>query len=60
MEASRRPRRSLSTLEWIIIAVIALVMITYVLGYWGGIWGTATGAAEKANSTFANAVGKLF
>lgn len=53
-------RRSLSTLEWIIIAVIAILMITYVLGYWAGIWGTATSAAEKANSTFASAVSGLF
>jgi predicted Na+-dependent transporter len=53
-------RKALSTLEWIVIAVIAIAMITYVLGYWAGIWGTATSAAEKANSTFASAVGRLF
>ncbi|MFH0962181.1 MAG: hypothetical protein V1820_05875 [archaeon] len=53
-------KKALSTLEWIVLAAIAILMITYVLGYWSGIWGSATGAAEKANSSFASALSKLF
>jgi hypothetical protein len=53
-------KRALSTLEWIIIAAVVLVMIAYALGYWKGIWGTATAAAERANWTFAESIEHIF
>lgn len=55
-----RGRRGLSTLEWIVIAIVALVMISYVLGYWKGIWGVVTGQADTAKSAFGDAVANAF
>ena len=56
MAKAKRTRRGLSTLEWIVIAIIALVMIVYVLGYWGDIWGLITGQAETAKEGLTAAV----
>ncbi len=53
-------RRGLSTLEWIVIAIVALVMISYVLGYWKGIWGIVTGQADTAKGAFGDAVANAF
>lgn len=63
METSKqqqRRRRGLSTLEWIVIAIVALVMISYVLGYWKGIWGVVTGQADTAKTAFGDAVANAF
>ncbi len=62
METSkqRSGRRGLSTLEWIVIAIVALVMISYVLGYWKGIWGVVTGQADTAKTAFGDAVASAF
>lgn len=62
METSkqRSRRRGLSTLEWIVIAIVALVMISYVLGYWKGIWGVVTGQADTAKTAFGDAVANAF
>lgn len=49
-------QRGLSTLEWLIIAIIALLMISYVMGYWGSIWGAVTAKAEVANRTLLDAL----
>ena len=51
-----RCRKGISTLEWIVIAIIALVMIVYVLGYWKDIWGAVTGQAETAKSNLGTAI----
>jgi len=53
---ARSFRKGLSTLEWIVIAIIALVMIVYVLGYWKDIWGAVTGQAETAKGSLNTAL----
>ncbi len=56
----KRGRRGLSTLEWIVIAIVALVMISYVLGYWKGIWTLVTGQADTAKGIFEGAIANAF
>lgn len=53
-------RKGLSTLEWIVIAIVALVMISYVLGYWKGIWGVVTGQADTAKTAFGDSIANAF
>jgi len=51
-----RARSGLSTLEWLVVAIIALLMITYVMGYWGSIWSAVTAKAEAANQSLIDAL----
>ncbi len=53
-------RKGLSTLEWIVIAIVALMMIAYVLGYWKGIWTLVTGQADTAKTVFGDAMANAF